>query len=151
MIITRQMRPSDLIGVYALMNTNLDGSFSMETIEYFGTMWPEGQFVAEDLFGNLRGALTGARMSNGRASIALFAVDSGYRGQGIGSRLLREFRMKCFMQGYTEIQLELRTTNISARTFYNRHGFIISETVPDLYGPGEDGYRMVAKVNHVSS
>jgi ribosomal-protein-alanine N-acetyltransferase len=114
-------------------------------------MWPEGQFVAEDLFGNIRGALTGTRMSNGRASIALFAVDSSCRGQGIGSRLLREFRMKCFMQGYTEIQLELRTTNLSARTFYTKHGFIVSETVPDLYGPGEDGYRMVAKVSHVSS
>ena len=150
MIITRQMKASDLFGVFALMNTNLDGNFSLETIEYFVTMWPEGQFVAEDIFGNLIGALTGTRMSNGRASIALFAVDAKHRHQGVGSRLLDDFRLKCFMQGYTEIQLELRTTNVNALEFYKKHGFRLLENVPDLYGPGEDGLRMVA-VSRASS
>ena len=151
MIICRPMRASDLIDVFALMNTNLDGSFSLQTIEYFVTMWPEGQFVAEDIFGNLVGALCGTRMSNGRASIALFAVDMKHRGQGIGTKLYDTFRLKCFMQGYSELQLELRITNSNAFKFYSDKGFVIAERVPSLYGPGEDGYRMVVKINHVSS
>ena len=144
------MKPSDLIGVYALVNTNLDGSFSMDTLEYFLTLWPEGQFVAEDIFGNIVGALTGTRMSNGRASIALFAVDSKHRGQGIGTKLYDTFRLKCFMSGYSEIQLELRTSNSRAFKFYSDKGFKVIETVESLYGPGQDGYRMVASVNSVS-
>ena len=148
------MRASDLISVYTLMNTNLDGTFSMETIEYFVSMWPEGQFVAEDLFGNIVGALTGTRMSNRRASIALFAVDSRNRSHGVGTKLYDTFRMRCMMEGYSEIQLELRTSNVKAYTFYTNKGFRIVERLPSLYGPGEDGYRMVAPinaVNHVSS
>ncbi len=144
------MKASDLIDVYALMNTNLDGSFALETIEYFVTIWPEGQFVAEDIFGNVVGALTGTQKSNGRASIALFAVDKKYRGQGIGTKLFDSFRLKCFMQGYREIELELRTTNSSAFRFYQNKGFAVTENLPSLYGPGEDGYRMVASINGIS-
>ena len=150
MIICRPMRPSDLMNVYAVMNLNLDGSFSLDTIEYFMTLWPEGQFVAEDLFGNIVGALAGTQMSNGRASIALFAVDSKHRGQGVGTKLYDAFRLKCFMSGYSEIQLELRTTNESAYRFYYSKGFRVIENLPSLYGPGQDGYRMVVNINGVS-
>lgn len=151
MIIYRNMKPEDMISVYVLMNSNLDGTFSLDVIQYFMSFWPEGQYVAVDLFGNLVGALCGTRLTNGRASIALFAVDSKYRGQGIGSKLFDTFRTKCYMSGYTEMQLELRTDNSSAYKFYTKRGFIITEKVFDLYGPGENGYRMVAKISHASS
>jgi len=154
MIVCRNMRGDDSLAVYALINSNLDGSFSLDTIEYFLALWPEGQFVAEDLFGNIVGVLCGTRLSNGRASMALFAVDSGRRGQGIGTRLFNSFVMRCRMQGFSEIQLELRTGNTKAYNFYSKRGFVITEIVDSLYGPGENGYRMVMRlnsVNHVSS
>ncbi len=154
MIICRNMSPEDGLAVFALINSNLDGSFSLDTIEYFISLWPEGQYVAEDLFGNIVGALCGTRLSNGRASLALFAVDAKYRGQGVGSRLFDSFRTKCRMEGFSEIQLELRTGNIVAYSFYSKRGFAVTELVDSLYGPGENGYRMVLRlnsVNHVSS
>ena len=151
MIIYRNMKPEDLISVYALMNSNLDGTFSLDTIQYFMSFWPEGQYVAVDLFGNLVGALCGTRLTNGRASIALFAVDAKYRGQGIGSKLFDTFRTKCYMSGFSEMQLELRTDNSAAYKFYTKRGFTITEKVFDLYGPGENGYRMVARISHASS
>ncbi len=154
MIICRPMTAEDSIEVYALMNGNLDGTFSLEVIEYFITMWPGGQFVAEDVFGNMVGALCGAITQGGNASIALFAVDAKHRGQGIGTKLLETFRTKCYMSGYSQIQLELRVSNESAYRFYTKNGFMVTERLPSLYAPGEDGYRMVAqlgRVNHVSS
>jgi ribosomal protein S18 acetylase RimI-like enzyme len=151
MIIYRNMKPEDLISVYALLNTNLDGSFSLDVIEYFMSFWPEGQYVAVDLFGNIVGALCGTKLNNGRASIALFAVEAAHRGQGIGNKLFETFRTKCYMSGFTEMQLELRTDNSSAYKFYTKRGFAITEKVFDLYGPGENGYRMVARISHVSS
>jgi len=154
MIIVRNMKSEDAVPVFALMNSNLDGSFSLDVIEYFLAFWPAGQFVAVDLFGNIVGAICGTLLENGRASIALFAVDQGIRGQGVGSRLFDSFKTKCLMQGRTEIQLELRVSNSVAYKFYTKRGFVITEKVFDLYGPEEHGYRMLAKldgVNHVSS
>ena len=151
MIITRPMKEDDLFNVYTLINSNLDGHFSMDTLGYFMDLWPDGQFVAVDLFGNITGVLIGSLLSNGRASIALFAVESKYRGQGIGTRLFNDFRLKCYMSGYKEIQLELRSTNSQAFRFYSNLGFVKTEDVPSLYGPGENGYRMVLRVNNASS
>ena len=154
MIICRPMRASDTINVFALMNSNLDGNFSLDVIEYFLSLWPEGQFVAEDVFGNITGAICGTQLANSMASISLFAVDSKYRGQGIGTKLLETFRTRCYMQGYSNIQLELRVTNEKAYRFYSKNGFVVTENVPSLYGPGQDGIRMVARlnsINHVSS
>jgi ribosomal protein S18 acetylase RimI-like enzyme len=151
MIIYRNMRPEDVLSVHSFLNTNLDGSFALEVIEYFLSFWPKGQFVAVDLFGNIAGVICGAKLANGRANIALFAVDSSVRGQGIGGKLYETFRTECYMEGYSEIQLELRTDNSGAYRFYTRRGFTITEKVFDLYGPGENGYRMVAKLSHASS
>ena len=154
MIIYRAMKAEDSIRIYALFNSNLDGSFSLDVIEYFFLFWPEGQIVAEDIFGNIVGAICGTRVKPGRASIALYAVDSKYRGQGIGTKLLDNYRTRCYMEGFSEVQLEVRVTNTRAIDFYKRQGFAIEETLPSLYAPGEDGYRMVLKlsgINHVSS
>ena len=154
MFIYRNMQASDSIAIYALMNSNLDGTFSLDVIEYFYLCWPEGQLVAEDMFGNIVGALCGTKVDRNRASLSLFAVDARYRGQGIGGKLLESFRTRCYMEGYSEMQLEIRTTNSSAYEFYTNRGFVKTADLPDIYGPGQNGYRMVAKlnrINHVSS
>ena len=151
MIIYRNMRAEDVPAAHMLLNSNLDGNFSIEVIEYFLSFWPRGQFVAVDLFGNMVGVICGAKLNNGRASITLFAVDAPLRGQGIGGKLFDTFRRECYMEGFSAMQLELRTTNSSAYRFYNKRGFEITEKVFDLYGPGENGYRMVAELNHASS
>ena len=151
MIIYRNMRAEDVPAVHMLLNSNLDGRFALEVIEYFLSFWPKGQFVAVDLFGNMIGAICGAKLSNGRASVALFAVDSAMRMQGIGSKLFQTFKTECYMEGFSEIQLEIRTTNSSAYRFYSKRGFVISEKVYDLYGPEENGYRMVAALRRASS
>ena len=151
MIIYRNMKAEDIPAAHILVNSNLDGKFSIEVLDYFLSFWPRGQFVAVDLFGNMVGVICGAKLANGRASITLFAVDSPMRGQGIGDKLYQTFRTECYMEGHSEIQLELRTENSSAYRFYSKRGFVISEKVYDLYGPGENGYRMVAELNHASS
>ncbi len=150
MAVYRSMKASDTIGVYALMNSNLDRPTPIEMIEYFLSMWPEGQFVAEDLFGNIVGAICGTRSVGGMATISLYAVDAKCRGQGIGTGLLDRFKTECWMQGYGSVQLELRVTNTKAYAFYQRHGFRLTEKVPDLYGPGEDGFRMIAMVSEIN-
>jgi ribosomal protein S18 acetylase RimI-like enzyme len=50
------------------------------------------------------------------------------------------------MEGYSMMQLEVRTTNASAIRFYEKQGFRISETLPNFYSNGGSAYRMVCNV-----
>ncbi|MBR6204346.1 MAG: GNAT family N-acetyltransferase [Candidatus Methanomethylophilaceae archaeon] len=143
MAIIRQAGEGDLEGVFMLINSNLDDFFPPSVIMFFQEQWPQGQLVATDVFGNILGAICGSRLEGGRASVSLFAVDEGCRGKGIGGQLLEAFRRRCFMDGFGVIQLEVRTSNVSAKDFYERRGFRVTELLPGFYNDGGDGYRMV--------
>lgn len=138
------MTANDIEDVFAVLNLNLDDYFAPEVVEFFLAQWPEGQFVAEKVTGGIAGALCGARLGGGRASISLLAVDAASRSRGAGRMLLEALRRECMMEGIGTIQLEVRTTNLNAIEFYARHGFAISETLPRYYNDGGDGYRMVS-------
>ena len=146
MAIIRQTGERDLEGVFVLVNSNLDDFFPPSVITFFYEQWPQGQFVATDVFGNILGAICGSRLEGGRASVSLFAVDEGSRGIGIGGQLLDAFRRRCLMDGFGTIQLEVRTSNALAKGFYEKRGFRVSEFLPGFYNDGGDGYRMVAFV-----
>ncbi len=143
----RQATASDAPKVYALINANLDDYFSEDVIAFFLAQWPQGQFVSVDLFGRVDGALCGSALDGGRASVSLLAVDSASRGRGVGTALLDSLRRRCFMEGRTVIQLEVRTTNSDAIEFYLSRGFSVSEELPRFYNDGGDAYRMVCRLS----
>lgn len=138
------MTADDIEDVFAVLNLNLDDYFAPEVVGFFLAQWPEGQFVAEKVTGGIAGALCGARLGGGRASVSLLAVDAASRGRGAGTMLLDALRRACMMEGIGTIQLEVRTTNLNAINFYTRHGFSIAETLHRYYNDGGDGYRMVS-------
>lgn len=140
----RRMTANDIDGVFAVLNLNLTDYFAPEVVAFFLAQWPEGQFVAESVTGEIAGALCGARLGGNRASISLLAVDSRFRGRGAGTMLLDALRRACMMEGLTTIQLEVRTGNSSAIEFYKHHGFVLAENLPCYYSDGGDGYRMVS-------
>lgn len=140
------MTGADLQQAFAVLNLNLDDYFAPEVIEFFLAQWPEGQFVATSVTGEVVGVLCGSRLSGGRASVALLAVDSRWRGEGVGTSLLDQVRRACMFSGIRTLQLEVRTTNASAIGFYTRRGFHIVETLPGFYNDGGSGYRMVCDV-----
>ncbi len=142
----RKMTAKDIDDVFTVLNLNLDEYFAPDVIVFFLAQWPEGQFVAESITGRIVGALCGARLDSGRASVSLLAVDPGSRGTGVGTSLLTALRWACVMDGISTIQLEVRTTNRSAIKFYTHHGFSVSENLPGFYNDGGDGYRMVSPV-----
>jgi len=143
----RQAGPGDAFRIYAVMNGNLDDYFAQEVIEFFLAQWPTGQFIAEDIFGNTEGALCGSRLSNGRVSVSLLAVNASKRGRGIGTSLLDSFKRRCFMEGHSLIQLEVRVGNPKAIGFYRRNGFEVSEHLPGFYSDSTDAYRMVCRLS----
>ena len=133
------MTANDVQSVFAVLNLNLDDYFAPEVIGFFLAQWPEGQFVAESITGQIVGAVCCSKLSGNRASVALLAVDSSVRGRGAGGMLLSNVRRACMMQGIGTIQLEVRTTNTT-----KRRGFTVTEFLPSFYNDGGDGYRMTS-------
>lgn len=129
---------------YALISRNLDAYFVRTIVDYFLMQWPRGQFVAADLRGGIAGYLAGSRLSGGRASIALFCVDSDLRGRGIGSQLLSRFMLQARLEGMRSVQLEVREENFAAIEFYRNRGFMPVERMESFYEDGGNGIRMVS-------
>ncbi len=138
------MREEDVAEAYSLICSSLDEYFAPEVVSYFLAQWPSGQVVACDFSGRVIGYLAGARLSNGRCSIALFCISPDYRSRGIGSMMLERFRHFATMEGMGTIQLEVKENNLAARRFYLRNGFNVTETLPSFYNDGSTGIRMVS-------
>lgn len=105
--------------------------------------WPSGQLIAEDTCGNIIGAICGSIIDNKRVSVSLLSVKKNFRGQGTGTEILNAFYAICMIEGYKEIQLEVRVTNIYGIGFYENNGFMIVEFLKSFYNDGGDGYRMI--------
>lgn len=55
--------------------------------------------------------------------IARIAVDSSSRRQGVGRKLLDHLCLVCLEKGVFRILLDVRESNLAARTFYLNYGF----------------------------
>lgn len=101
--------------------------------------------VVEDLDELIVGYIAGIVHHGARfrtAKIYSMAVLPGLRHKGIGSLLLRHFEAKAREDKCRSITLEVRKTNRSARSLYERFGYEVEEVLPNYYAPGSDGLRM---------
>ncbi len=135
--------------MYGIYTENLDDYVSADAIEFFMLQWPRGQLVAEAVTGGTAGALSSFVMEDGAVSVALLAVGGPFRGMGAGSALMDRIMAESIAVGAPRVQLEVRVTNGPAISFYERHGFVRTETVRGIYGDGGDGYRMVLDLGRV--
>ena len=135
--------------MYGIYTENLDDYVSADAIEFFMLQWPRGQLVAEAVTGGTAGALSSFVMEDGAVSVALLAVGGPFRGMGAGSALMDRIIAESIAVGAPRVQLEVRVTNGPAISFYERRGFVRTETVRGIYGDGGDGYRMVLDLGRV--
>jgi Acetyltransferases len=142
----RRMKSSDIDSVYNIACLSLDEYYLPEVFSFFMEEWPSGQLVSYDPVGNVTGFICGSQLTSEKVSILMFAVNPRYRKRGIGSELLREFRMVASMERKRIIQLEVRPSNANALSFYEKKGFHISEQLPNFYNNGGNALRMVSFV-----
>lgn len=69
------------------------------------------------------------------------AVDGGWRGRGVGTRLMGEIEDRFRGMGASQATLEVRESNSTARTFYRNRGFAEIGRVRAYY-PDEDAIVM---------
>jgi [ribosomal protein S18]-alanine N-acetyltransferase len=98
---------------------------------------PEGQSA---LGGspNIVGFLVGERTPRGRGHIITIDVRAQARRHSVGSKLLNSAEQQFRSWRCGEIRLETAVDNVSALSFYKRHGYNVIRTVPRYYSNGLD-------------
>ena len=80
--------------------------------------------VAESgLAGCLQAVVTHRLAEGNRAEIASLVVDSAWRSQGIGARLIEEALARLRTQGITDLRVRCNVKRERAHQFYERFGF----------------------------
>ena len=115
----------------------LDKKFENQEFEELYTKWVERSIRKEIAYktltvlkeGQLGGIITLGQATESESSIGLFAVDSEYRGQGIGTKLLKAADTMSFNRGDTQLSVATQGKNEGACAIYQKFGFkLISET-----------------------
>ncbi|HEU4724326.1 MAG TPA: ribosomal protein S18-alanine N-acetyltransferase [Candidatus Eisenbacteria bacterium] len=126
----------------------------------FSDPWTRGMFLSELEVGGgtyARAALVPDKVEGERlvgysfavlvmdeAHLGNLAVDAGYRRRGIAQRLLGDLVTEARRQGVRRVTLEVRESNLHARTFYARNGFIDIAMRKSYYqNPVEDAIVML--------
>ena len=148
MILIRGFMIGDVDALYNIALDSFDEFFEPSVFSYFDTQWHSGQLVACDTMGKPIGFITSQKLGSRKVRILLFGVAPEYRNKGVGKQLLDAFRTTAMMEGNISMTLEVRTTNLEARNFYKRNGFVETDILPHYYRDGGDGVRMTAPVQN---
>jgi len=91
--------------------------------------------------GNTLAGFAIASLGEARAHLVLLAVSKPSRRTGIGSNLLKWQLEAAQTAGINDMTLELRSTNMAARLFYQSAGFEQTRTIAGYYNGQEDALR----------
>lgn len=140
LIVIRKFQPSDFSGVIELEKKVFNEHDPYFYMQFYETC-SEGFIVAE-INGIVIGYAVGFMESEKTGRIFSLAVHQKYRKLWIGSSLLKEIIDVIKKNKAEEIILEVRSSNIKAKRFYEKHGFYQTGILENYYGNGEDAFTM---------
>ena len=103
-------------------------------------------FIVAQINGFIVGFVVGFLTSEKTGRIFSLAVHPSYQNRKLGSALLKEIKDVFREMGVSEIILEVRSGNVKAKRFYERHGFITTDVMEKYYNDGESAYLMRLKM-----
>lgn len=90
----------------------------------------------------IHGLLWATKFSDERARIVAFAIDKRLQGMGLGSIGWNLLIDACLKDGHSELQLEVRASNLRAINFYRKRGL---EVIGELEGYYKEGLGLVMR------
>lgn len=146
MIIIRKFEPADFPWVI-----DLESKVFNEHDPYFYMQFYEScseSFIVAEINGLVIGYVVGFLAEKETGRIFSLAVHQAYRDRGVGSALLKEIIDIFSGAGVAEVILEVRSGNLRAKRFYERHGFHQTGVAKQYYNDGEDGCLMSLKIHN---
>jgi [ribosomal protein S18]-alanine N-acetyltransferase len=141
MLVVEPARGSDMEPVARLAAHALAESYDPAWLARHA--WGRGTFlVARDVPTNQVVGFAVAERESCEAHLLAIAVETGRRGEGIGSHLLRTVRQELARAGAYRLELEVRADDARAQAFYVRHGFMPRGLESGVYRDGGDAVRM---------
>jgi len=145
----RDFVPADLEAAYQLDQSCFEAgiSFTRGQIRDFVRRPGAIALVAErpDGTGPMAAFAIG-QVAGHRAHVITIDVAASTRRGGLGRTLFEELLSRFAAAGAKTVRLEVDVTNAPARRFYERMGFEETRRLPDYYGPGREGLRMIREL-----
>lgn len=136
---------TQLAWIEDMMKKDLSEPYSVFTYRYFLNNWPDLCWLALDGDNCIGSVVCKLDVHNGetiRGYIAMLAVNSDYRGKGIGSSLVKKAIKKMMEYNCDEVVLETEITNKGALRLYKNLGFIKEKRLLRYYLNGVDAFRL---------
>ncbi len=111
----------------------------------FYETYPE-TFIVAEINGFVVGYVAGFMAKEGVGRVFSLAVHPSYHNRGVGGNLLKEIIEIFRSMGVTEVVLEVRSGNIKARRFYERHGFHKIGILEKYYNDAENACLMELEI-----
>lgn len=93
-------------------------------------------------------AYGGAQYVLDEGNIVNIATHPDYRRRGLATAVMRELESRLKERGVEIVFLEVRQSNIPARTLYEKEGYVPSRVIKNFYRfPAEDAVEMFKKLN----
>jgi len=130
-----------MFSVIKIASNTLTENYNPSLFNYFHETFPHGFIVAEKNH-KIIGFIIGIPTNMDNARILMLSILETQRRQKIGSQLLKQFIKVAYENNIKNIELEVRTDNIQAIKFYEKHGFKITDKISNFYQNQEDAFTM---------
>ena len=144
-VIIRRARPGDIPAITWIEEASFADPWSPEVLASTLAWYPETFFVATQN-GDVIGFVAGGYEDTGEelyGHICNLAIAPRSRKQGIGRKLVAREEHQFAIGLASGVQLEVRASNLAARTFYLRLGYREVFTIDQYYANGEDAVVMM--------
>jgi ribosomal-protein-alanine N-acetyltransferase len=121
-------------------------SYSRQELKYY--LRRRGSFTLIAIDDYVKAAVAGFLVAHGGKLGHIITIDvvTSARRSGVGSLLLRAAEDRLRAGGSRAVSLETAVDNISALSFYKRHGYKVIETLPRYYSNGVDALAMTKEL-----
>ena len=141
-MMVRRFSVSDIHAVMRVVKRSLGETYPPSLYLTIHNIWPDGFMIAEEN-GQIVGLVAAVESEKRVARVLMLAVLPEHRGKSHGSILLKKLEDRCMVASFQSIKLEVRKSNVSAMSFYERRGYSVSGEIKNFYLNGEDAFQMV--------
>ncbi|UCE91824.1 MAG: GNAT family N-acetyltransferase [Methanobacteriota archaeon] len=137
----REFTPADMQPVMRIVKASLGETYPPSLYLTIHNIWPSG-FLVLEVEGRIEAFVAAVESEKNVVRVLMLAVTPEHRGRSFGSLLMKELHARCIAAAAHMVKLEVRKSNSSALSFYERLGYSVVGELQNFYLNGEGAYVM---------